>query len=119
MNKDGVKMYTEVIAENSGINLDDFSFPEEIGLNIIFGRTVTRYWGKSRNLILLIETDSGRKLKFSFWGNTNYCVEPKPKRDVDKEKESIRYLPDGTHISLTFERNASAKYTRIREVNIL
>lgn len=119
MNKDGVQMYKEIVAEGSSIDLKEYEFPGETGLNIVFGRTVARYWGRNRNLILLVETDTGRKLQFSFWGNNNYCVEPKPKRVVDQEKESIRYLPDGTNISIVYERGEKAKYTRIREVNIL
>lgn len=119
MNREGVKMYREIVAEDSSIELSEYEFPEETGLNIVFGRTVARYWGRSRNLILLVDTDTGRKLMFSFWGNNNYCVEPKPKRVIDQKKESIRYLPDGTNISLVYERGEGAKYTRIREVNIL
>lgn len=118
MNVDGVQMYKEIVAEES-IDLDQFTFPVEEGRHIVFGKTVARYWGRNRNMILLVETDIGRKLMFSFWGNTNYCVEPKPKRVVDKEKESIRYLADGTNVSIVFEKNSNAKYTRIREVNIL
>lgn len=94
----------------------DYDFPEEMGIHTIEGVAVCRYWGKKGNLILLVETDEGRKLKFSFWNNTKYCCEPIPKRRIDVENESVRYLADGTRIRLTYQRSEFASITRIREL---
>lgn len=119
MNSDGI--YNDADFRNKEIMVErsEYEFPDEVGLHTITGKTICRYWGKKGNLILLVETNEGRKLKFSFWNNTKYCCEPIPKRQVDPEKESVRYLKDGSKIRITYQRGELASTTRIREIKIL
>ncbi|KRU40051.1 hypothetical protein [Clostridium sporogenes] len=119
MNIDGVLNDKDFKINTIGVKREDFKFPDEVGVYTIKGRTVARYWGKKGNLILLLETDEGRKLKFAFWNNKGYCIEPLPFREVDNEKDSVRYLPDGTNIALTYEKSYNAKITRVRNLIIL
>ena len=97
------------------IDRTGYNFPNESGMQMITGTTACRYWGKKDNLILLVNADDGRKLKFSFWKNTKYCCEPSPKRAVS-ETESVRHLPDGSRIRLIFEKSPGARITRVREI---
>lgn len=116
MNADGIYNNADFSKGDISVIRSEYEFPEEAGTFVIKGVTVCRYWGKKGNLILLVETDEGRKLKFSFWSNTKYCCEPIPKRPIDVEKESVRYLVDGTRIRLTYQRSEFARITRIREL---
>lgn len=119
MNIDGI--YNESDFKKGIVDIDrkEYLFPDEIGLFKIVGETVCRYWGKKGNIILLVDTIEGRKLKFSFWSNTKYCCEPVPKREIDVAKESVRFLPDRSKITLICERTSNAKITRIRDISLL
>ncbi|EPY6472519.1 hypothetical protein ACWO4B_003216 [Clostridium sporogenes] len=119
MNTDGVLNNVDFKNNIVDVKREEFEFPNEIGLYTIKGKTIARYWGNRGNLILLVETDKGRKLKFAFWNNKGYCVEPLPFRKVDRKKESVRYLSDGTNIALTYEKSVNAKITRVRNLIIL
>lgn len=119
MNSNGILNNSDFKKGGITITRSDYEFPEETGLFTIEGITVCRYWGKRKNLILLVDSLDGRKLKFSFWSNTKYCCEPTPKRQVDPEKESVRYLKDGSKIRITYQRGELASTTRIREIKIL
>lgn len=116
MNAEGIYNNSDFRKREIDVVRTEYVFPEEVGIYTIKGVTVCRYWGKKGNLILLVKTDEGRKLKFSFWSNTKYCCEPIPKRPIDVEKESVRYLVDGTRIRLTYQRSEFATITRIREL---
>ncbi|EMF0336526.1 DNA topoisomerase [Enterococcus faecium] len=118
MNSDGIFNNADFRKGDITINRSDYVFPEESGVFVIEGVTVCRYWGKRKNLILLLDSLDGRKLKFSFWSNTKYCCEPSSSREVDVEKESVRYLKDGSSIILTCEKSKDAKITRIRNIEI-
>ncbi|WP_222664259.1 hypothetical protein [Clostridium botulinum] len=119
MNIDGVLNDKDFRTNTIDVKRENFKFPDEIGVYTIKGKTIARYWGKKGNLILLMETDQGRKLKFAFWNNKGYCAEPLPFRKVNHTKESVRYLPDGTNIALTYEKSYTAKITRVRDLIIL
>ena len=40
----------------------------------------------------------------------------RPKRKIDAAKESVRFLPDRSKITLICERSSNAKFTRIRDI---
>lgn len=119
MNIDGI--YNESDFKKGIVDIDrkEYLFPDEIGLFKIVGETVCRYWGKKGNIILLVDTIEGRKLKFSFWSNTKYCCEPIPKRLIDVDKESVRYLADGSRIRLTYQKSENASITRVRDIVVI
>lgn len=116
MNSDGIYNNADFRNKEIMVERSEYEFPDEVGLHTITGKTICRYWGKKGNLILLVETNEGRKLKFSFWNNTKYCCEPIPKRKIDPERESVRYLRDQTEIKLTYERTEGSNITRIRDI---
>lgn len=119
MNADGIYNSADFSKGDISVIRSEYEFPEEAGTFVIEGVTVCRYWGKRGNLILLIKTEEGKKLKFSFWNNVKYCFEPIPKRKLDVEKDSVRYLSDGTKIRLTYEKSISSNVTRVREIERL
>lgn len=119
MNADGIYNNADFSKGDISVIRSEYEFPEEAGTFVIEGVTVCRYWGRKGNLILLLDTDSGEKLKFCFWSNTNYCCEPIPKRLIDVDKESVRYLADGSRIRLTYQKSENASITRVRHIVII
>lgn len=116
MNSDGVYSDKDFKDGTIVVNRLDYEIPIENGLFNIEGIIVCRYWGKKGNIILLVESDSGRKLKFSFWNNRKYCAEPE-KKDVKKlcaEEHSVRYMKNGTRVALIYEKKESYNFTRVR-----
>lgn len=116
MNADGIYNDSDFRKGDMAINRKEYSFPTETGTFTVEGVTVCRYWGKKKNLILLVDSLDGRKLKFSFWSNTKYCCEPIPSRKIVVECESVRYLKDGSKVILTCEKGEKASFTRIRQI---
>lgn len=116
MNSDGIYNNADFRNKEIMVERSEYEFPDEVGLYTITGKTICRYWGKKGNLILLVETNDGRKLKFSFWSNTKYCCEPIPSRKIVVERESVRYLKDGSKVILTCEKGEKASFTRIRQI---
>ncbi|WP_227636660.1 hypothetical protein, partial [Klebsiella pneumoniae] len=50
---------------------------------------------------------------------TNYCCEPIPKRLIDVNKESVRYLADGSRIRLTYQKSENSSITRVRDIVLI
>lgn len=119
MNSDGIYNESDFKKGDIAVIRSEYDFPSKIGIHTVEGKTVCRYWGRKGNLILLLDTDSGDKLKFCFWHNTNYCCEPIPKRLIDVDKESVRYLADGTRIRLTYQKSENASITRVRDIVVI
>ncbi|MCL1948153.1 MAG: hypothetical protein FWF59_00225 [Turicibacter sp.] len=114
MNREGI--YNEGDFREGGIEIDRkaYWFPLETGQHDIRGTVKLLYWGKKMNLIVLLDTEDGKKLKFSFWRNTGYG--PEPKGEAQAEKVSARNLRAGDVVKLTYERGENAKVTRIRSL---
>lgn len=118
MNRYGVLNNADFRNGVTDIRRSDYSFPDEVGVNTVSGTLVCKYWGNKDNLILLIDTDCGKKLKFSFWKNTNYCCEPRA-LDIDSYRDSVKNLIIGTRLKLTYQRSENAGITRIRSIVLL
>lgn len=119
--KDGVLYPKDFLNEFSNIKRNEYLFPEEVGKYTVEGSVLCRYWGKKGNIILLVDSSCGRKLKFSFWNNAKYCPQPigEKKKGLDVEKHSVRFFSDGIRIELVYERLEGWNHTRVRWIEKL
>lgn len=119
MNLEGILNESDFLSGKTSINRSDYIFSLETGFFISEGTVVCRYWGKSNNIILLFDSDCGKKLKFSFWKNNKYCPEYSPKRNLVVENDSVRFLQDNIKIRISYQKGVNAGITRVRNLEII
>jgi hypothetical protein len=113
MNSQGIFSFAEVKNGKVDFNIADYSFPNGEGNASIFGKVALRYWGNQSNLIVLVDTIDGEKLRFAFWRDKGYRPEDSP------QGVSARDLKVGQMVRVDYQKGNSAKITRVRGLEIL